>query len=93
VLGAVIDGSQRDERLARAHADFIRRRRAPLADVLRRGVAAGELPAVPEPEVLADLLVGPLFYRRFVSLEPVTPEFVDTVLRAVLGGGPPAPEN
>ncbi|WP_432950067.1 TetR/AcrR family transcriptional regulator [Kribbella sp. CA-253562] len=37
------------------------------------------------PAVLVDQLVGPLYYRLLVTGEPLTPDYVRTLVRSVLG--------
>lgn len=68
--------------LQRAFADECRR---PLTEVLRGARARGEVRSDLDEPLAAALLAGPLFYRRFVSLEPLDPPglaaaLVDAVL-------------
>ena len=55
---------------------------------IERAIRRGELPVDVDVPLLLDLLVAPLFYRAFVSREPVDDAYianlVDTVLRAVV---------
>ncbi|MDQ3385646.1 MAG: MFS transporter [Actinomycetota bacterium] len=39
-----------------------------------------------DPDLVVDLLVGPLFYRRLLAHEPVTAEYVGSVVDTVLAG-------
>ena len=72
---------------------FVPRRRA-TARVIHQAQDAGQLkPGVP-PLLVADLLFGPLFYRRFVRHEPVSENFVAQVFDHVLAGlASPAPRR
>lgn len=46
--------------------------------------ARGELPPDADLSALTATLMGPLFYRRWFSREPVDPEFVETIVALVL---------
>jgi len=61
-------------------------RRATTARVIRRAQDKGELrPDVP-PDIAADLLFGPLFYRMLVRHDPVTTTFMMQVFRYAMDG-------
>jgi AcrR family transcriptional regulator len=85
LLAAFIDAAERDPALATMHADLTRRRREPLRIVLTRARQGGQLPADLDPELVIDLLAGPLFYRRFVAHRPIPPELINDVVTHVLG--------
>lgn len=80
----LIDAAERDPQMATLHHAFVRLRRRPVVQVLQAGIARGELPSSVDLDLLADLLAAPLLYRRFVSREPVTSEFVTQVVDTVL---------
>jgi EmrB/QacA subfamily drug resistance transporter len=56
---------------ARLRATVVGPHRAALTDSLRRGVARGELAPDTDVELVADVLVAPLYYRLLVTGEPV----------------------
>jgi AcrR family transcriptional regulator len=85
LLAAFIDAAERDPGLATLHADLTRRRREPLIGALERACERGELPHGLDPDVTADLLVGPFFYRRLIAHHPIPPTLVDDVVGQVLG--------
>jgi AcrR family transcriptional regulator len=58
---------------------------------ISRAQAAGALRSDVSPDLVTDLLVGPLFYRMFVQHQPVTDAFVQQVLQYVLEGLRPGP--
>lgn len=74
-------------------ADALRRlwgsRRALTFEVLRRGVARGDLPHDVDVEFMADLLYGPIYSRFFVTgaplNEPVARQIVDALMRVKPG--------
>jgi hypothetical protein len=52
--------------------------------LLERAVAHGELPADTDLDAAVDRLVGPVYYRVLVTGQPVTPDFVETLVRQVV---------
>jgi AcrR family transcriptional regulator len=52
--------------------------------VLARAVARGELDPSVDQELLIDMLIGPLWTRLLITRDPVTREYVDANVRAVL---------
>jgi AcrR family transcriptional regulator len=86
MISAFIEAAQHDPDMRRAHEEMTSRRREPLRAVLRRGQARGELPAGVPHELAADLVVGPVFYRRFVSHGKVDDRFADQLVARALAG-------
>lgn len=84
---AMVAATSRNPELAIAYRSFIAERRRESAMTLDRAISRGELPADVDHHLVLDLLVAPLFYRAFVSREPLDDEYfadlVDSVLRAV----------
>jgi AcrR family transcriptional regulator len=85
-IPATLAAKARNPELAQAHEDFIRRRRRDSQRILERATERGELPADVDAPLFLDLLSGPLFYRMFVSGDPVDAPYraslVETILRA-----------
>src|SRR4051794_13453042 len=52
--------------------------------VLARAIARGELDPSVDQELLIDMLIGPLWTRLLITRDPVTSEYVDANVRAVL---------
>ncbi len=84
LVPSVIEVAERSERGRQLAAEFGERRRAGLATRLRAGVELGELPPQFDVEAAVSQLVGPLFYRRYLSQQPLTPAFVRQVARSTL---------
>jgi AcrR family transcriptional regulator len=57
---------------------------AVVANAQEAGLVLGHV----SPAVLVDQLVGPLYYRLLVTGEPLTPEYVRTLVSSVLGEEP-----
>jgi AcrR family transcriptional regulator len=83
-MSSLIDAAERDPQVREFHCALSKERLALLADVLREGVASGELPPDAEPELLADALVGPIVMRRLMFFEPLDPKLVPVLVEQVL---------
>jgi len=59
-------------------------RRQAYRRVLARAIARGELDPSVDQELLIDMLIGPLWTRLLITRDPVTREYVDANVRAVL---------
>jgi hypothetical protein len=51
---------------------------------LERAIEVGELRAGVDVGALVSMIVGPIFYRRFISRQDVSPEFVGQLVRSAL---------
>jgi AcrR family transcriptional regulator len=85
VVPSIVDVAERDPDFAGVHGDIQRGHAAPLRAVLERAMARGELPDSPEPAHLVSALIGPLYYRRWFSREPIDAEFVARLVADVIG--------
>jgi hypothetical protein len=78
---------------------FLTRRRAALAEVLRRGVERGDLRPDLDLELALDVLGGPLFYRLLITGGPIDEQLSEGVTELILRGfapdkpGPPSPRE
>jgi AcrR family transcriptional regulator len=52
--------------------------------VLALAIARGELEPTVDQELLIDLLIGPFWTRLLITRDPVTSEYLDTIIEAVL---------
>jgi AcrR family transcriptional regulator len=86
-IPAMVAATAKTPELAQAYRAFIAERRLESVAVLERAILRGELPADLDLGLLMDLLVAPLFYRKFVSHQPADDVYiarlVESVLRAV----------
>ncbi|MEU8631726.1 TetR/AcrR family transcriptional regulator [Amycolatopsis sp. NPDC048633] len=81
LIPGLIDAAERDAGLAAVLADFTAQRRKPVHEAVARAVGRGE---IERPEFVADLFLGPLFYRRLLSREPLDEAFIERVVDAAL---------
>ena len=79
VLPSVIDAAERDPEIAEMYARLQQGYTAPFIAVIGRAMRRRELPEETEASTMAAALIGPLFYRRWFSREPLTDEFVRLV--------------
>ena len=84
VLPHLIEVACHDDALRSRLDDYVQFRRAPMLEILRRGLGRGELPADTDLEVLTDVLLGPFIYRRLLTHAPLDATFVDRLLGVAL---------
>jgi AcrR family transcriptional regulator len=73
VLPSVIDAAERDPELAQVHAQLHADMMGAFHAVVARAQARGEIPTDAAASDLIAAVMGPLFYRRWFSREPLTP--------------------
>jgi len=84
LLASMIDLAERSGRVRDMLTDFGARRRALLMARLRRAVDTGDLRKDVDVDLLVGQLVGPLFYRRYISRQPVSRRYVTRLVRTTL---------
>ncbi len=83
VVGTLLAEERRHPDLLGAfRARLVEPRRALLQQALADGIAAGELPASAEPEVLASMLIGS-FYARYLAASGLPGDWAERTLRPV----------
>lgn len=86
VLPHMVAVAQVDEQFGREYREFISERRRPLRTILERAIARGEVPAEVEPELVQELLSGPIYFRALFSGRRVPPRHVERIVDVVLAG-------
>lgn len=66
VMPSLAEAASRDPELASVHRDFVARRRQHLLAALERAAARGELRPGVDLDIAADLVAGPMFYKKLV---------------------------
>lgn len=84
VLPSIVDTAERNPEFAEIHSRIQRGHAAPLREVLQRAVGRGELSASADLSTIVAALLGPLFYRRWFSREPIDDPFVKAIIKRVL---------
>jgi hypothetical protein len=80
---ALIGAKQTDALLDKAYSEQIARpRRAQTRRMAECAIRAGELALGTDPDLFLDAIYGPLYYRKVVSGDPVTDDFIDSIVDA-----------
>ncbi len=80
ILPSVIDAAERDPELAEVHARLHAGFMAPVYSIIERAKNQGELPEDCEPSEVVASIVGPLFYRRWFSRQPLDEKFAKGIV-------------
>jgi AcrR family transcriptional regulator len=83
-LPALLATAQGDPIIAKLHAEFVAERRVPIIARLEAAKRSGELAPDVDPDLLVDLLSGPLFYRQLLRRERTSDERVVALVTSVL---------
>jgi AcrR family transcriptional regulator len=84
VLPSIVDKAERDPEFAELHSRIQRGHAEPLREVLERAASRGELPEHADISTIVAALLGPLFYRRWFSREPIDDQFVEAIIKRVI---------
>ena len=85
-IPALIEGAERDPRLREFRHRYSAQRRESLTALISQGVTDGEFCPAIDPELAAQALLGPIFYRRLMTSEPFDPGHVEDLIDMILGG-------
>jgi AcrR family transcriptional regulator len=91
ILPSVVDAAERDSEIAKLHAQLHAAFMEPIFTVIERAQQKGELSRKYNAGHLVARIVGPLFYRRWFSREPLDNEFVKSVVENACIGVPQKP--
>lgn len=86
VLPTMLDCAVRRPELSPHQERLVCERRKITVALVERGIDRGELPAGTDAEAVVDRLVSPLFYRHLMSKMPVTDDYLDELVDAVIAG-------
>lgn len=84
VLPSIVDIAERDPEFADIHSRIQHGHAAPLKEVIERAAGRGELATPADRSTMIAALLGPLFYRRWFSREPIDDQFIKTITRNVI---------
>ena len=84
-MPAMVSAAHYDEAVGEFHFRFANERRQVMVELLLEGVESGELDSGLDTELTAEILAGPLFYRRLMTNETFSASDVDRLVQAVLG--------
>ncbi|SDM68129.1 TetR/AcrR family transcriptional regulator [Actinacidiphila guanduensis] len=87
LMRALAADAQSDPEIAQAlREQWMSPRRAVAAEVLRQGMASGELRADLDVEATLDLVFAPVYYRLLFSHEPLDESFAEACVAQVMTG-------
>jgi AcrR family transcriptional regulator len=86
IVPSIVDVAEHDSAFADIHSRIQRGHAAPLRAALDRAVRREEIPATTDAAAIAAALLGPLFYRRWFSREPLDARFLDMIIRSTIAG-------
>lgn len=85
-LRALMAHAQIDEEFQeRFRSAFLQRRRDALGIILDRARTRGDLPRIPSPDTVADLVFGVIWYRMLATSQPVDENLVDELVYTLTG--------
>lgn len=90
VVPSIVDVAERDPEFAGVHAAIQRGHAVALRQVIERAAGRGEISAAADRPAMISALMGPLYYRRWFSREPIDDQFVRAIVGNVISGLPPA---
>jgi AcrR family transcriptional regulator len=90
LMRALVSQAECDPEIARAVRErWLAPRRAVATEILRIGMARGELRPGLDTALVSDLLFAPIYHRLIFGHEPLTDELADRLVDQVLGGSTP----
>ena len=93
ILPSIVDAAEHDPGFADLHSRIQHGHAAPLRAALDRAALRGEIPPAADRNAVAAALLGPLFYRRWFSREPIDADFVEMIIRGAIAGLRRDPRN
>lgn len=84
VLPSIVDVAERDSEFALIHSRIQHGHAAPLREVLERAISNDELSASADISTITAALLGPLFYRRWFSRQPIDDQFIETIINLAI---------
>src|SRR3954451_643395 len=80
VVPSIVALAERDPEFAEIHGRIQRGHAVAVRAVLERAVDKGQLPASADHSVIVSALIGPLYYRRWFSREPIDDAFIAQIV-------------
>jgi len=91
VLPSIIDVAERDPELADLHSRIQAEMTTAFRSVVEHAQQRGELSRNRRPSEVVALILGPIFYRRWFSREPLDEGFVKRVVESAVSGSKEKP--
>lgn len=85
VVPSIVDVAERDPQFAEIHGQIQRGHTVALREVIERAAVRGEISTSFNRSAMVSALMGPLYYRRWFSREPIDHRFVETIVTNAIG--------
>jgi AcrR family transcriptional regulator len=85
--------AQQALRIEEFHKKFFAERRVVIHKIVARGISRGELVGGVEPDLVADMLFGPIVFRLLTGIHAIDGDMIDGILASVLHGLSPTRER
>lgn len=86
LIAVLIDAARRDVALHELVHSMLEERRRPLRTVLRLAQQRGEIGSDLDLDAAVSIVIGPFTHRRIIDGREITPDFIETALRASIAG-------
>jgi AcrR family transcriptional regulator len=84
IVPSIVDVAEHDPAFADIHSKIQREHAAPLRLALDRAALRWEIPLTADRDAITAVLLGPLFYRRWFSREPIGAKFLEMIIRSTV---------
>jgi hypothetical protein len=78
--------AQQNQKIEEFHRRFFAERREVLYGIIRRGVSKGELIAQADPDLIMDILFGPIIFRLLTGLHAIDDEMIGGIVATMSRG-------
>ncbi len=85
LFATLIERAEHDPEFADLHCRIVDHRSRPLVAILEAAIERGELPGDLDVSAAIGTLDGPILFRRLITREPLSDEFVDWIIETFLG--------
>jgi AcrR family transcriptional regulator len=82
--------AQQSQRIEEFHQRFFIERREVLYTIIRRGIRRGELTAQADPDLIVDVLFGPIIFRLLTGLGTIDGDMINGILATAFQGLTPS---
>ena len=86
LMAATIAEAAVNDETRQVYAEFVAERRVVPRQVVQRGIDRGELRADADPELVVDIVSGPVFLRAFMTQGPLDEDVIRRIVTTVLDG-------
>ncbi|PVE22954.1 hypothetical protein DC522_18380 [Microvirga sp. KLBC 81] len=82
--------AQQNQRIEEFHQRFFVERREVLYEIIRKGIKKGEITAQADPDLIVDVLFGPIIFRLLTGLRTIDDRMINDILATAFHGLTPS---